>query len=101
MAERRGDMALNNPVESFSEKVENVRCRLRAEDQYDTVIELILPSAAQQIPVGCANGDVPECILQIELGEEAALTKAPNLGYSGIEGFVNDARFGVRYAVIN
>lgn len=45
------DVARNNPVESLSEKVEDIWCRLEAKGEDDVVIELPLPRVAQEIPV--------------------------------------------------
>lgn len=48
MFDQSGDVALYNPVKRFSKKVEDVRCRAQAEDQYHIVVEFAVPVATYE-----------------------------------------------------
>ncbi len=94
-------MALRDPMETFGKQVEDIRRRLCAEDEHDTVVELVTPGASQEIPVSCADRDVPECVLQIELSEEAASAKALDFRDCGVEGLIDDTGLLVGDSVVN
>jgi hypothetical protein len=71
----RRDVALEDPVQSFGEEVEDVRCRCKAEGESDLVPERGRPGEAKEGPVLTTNGDLLKGLLEVKLREESAWAK--------------------------
>jgi hypothetical protein len=74
MADQGGKIVLEYPVQCLCEEVEDVWCGSASEAKYDVVVEFLLPSEPEQMPVCGADGDVPESRLEVKLDEARAAT---------------------------
>ena len=60
---------VNDPVNHFGKKVENVGHHFEAKCQCQEVIELVGPDKARKRPVSLAKRDVMESILEVQFGQ--------------------------------
>ncbi len=85
MTERRGDVALDDPMKSLRKEVEYVRGGLGSEDENNVVIELVRPVTSEEMPVLLSDWYMPESILEVEFGEKGSRTESADLRDGGVE----------------
>jgi hypothetical protein len=65
MAKTGRDMSFENPMQSFSKEVEDIGCGTKAKGEDNIVIEPIIPSEAQKVPVSFADRYLTKGLFQI------------------------------------
>jgi hypothetical protein len=65
VTETSWDVMRDDPVQSFREKVEDVRSRAKAEHENYSVVKLAVPEHAHVMVVCSPNWDMAECVLEV------------------------------------
>jgi hypothetical protein len=101
MAYKCREVVLEYPVQRFGEEVEDIWCGSAAEAEDDVVVELLLPSEAEQVPVFAPNRDVSEGGLEIKFDKSGALSGSDDVSDCAVNHVILDRGFRVGDAVVN
>jgi hypothetical protein len=101
MPDTSRNVALDDPVQSLSKEVKNVRRCSKAKGEHQHVIETLTPLESEKIPIGHANGNVTESVFQIKLCHEGALARHDEILHGSLEAVVLDETFLWGNAIIH